>query len=149
MGYVSGVGRQAPSFTLPALDGGEISLADYRGDWFPVVMFLSPDDERAVAALKALAGAADRLWGLRGQVVGIVAAGDQWERSALEDLAVPVLVDRGGEVARSYGTRADGTGRDIPLVCIVDRAGRIVWSGRPDPGDIAAEVVRAFRDVAR
>jgi alkyl hydroperoxide reductase subunit AhpC len=71
VGYNNGVGRQAPSFILPAADGGEIDLGDYRGDWFPVLVFVpaqSPGVERELAGLSSAAGT---FWGLRGQLLGI------------------------------------------------------------------------------
>ena len=40
MGYDFGVGREAPTFTLSAVDGSEIRLNQYRGDWFPVLVFI-------------------------------------------------------------------------------------------------------------
>ena len=33
MGYNFGVGREAPTFTISAVDGSEINLKQYRGDW--------------------------------------------------------------------------------------------------------------------
>ena len=42
MGYDFGVGREAPTFTLSAVDGSEIRLNQYRGDWFPVLV-VHPD----------------------------------------------------------------------------------------------------------
>ena len=35
------VGRLAPDFTLPTLDGGEVSLRDYRGKKVVVFMWAS------------------------------------------------------------------------------------------------------------
>ena len=40
VGYDFGVGREAPTFTLSAVDGSEIKLNQYRGDWFPVLVFI-------------------------------------------------------------------------------------------------------------
>jgi len=151
VGYASGVGRKAPPFTLPTMDGGRVSLADYRGDWFPVLVFFSEDDGRTAAEFTALGSAADRLWGLRGQVLGVVAtAGDDVVGDGAPGGGdVPALIDAGGAVARSYGARVDHDGRLVPLACIVDRAGRIVWTGRPGSDDLPTQVVRAFRDVVR
>ena len=36
-----GVGMRAPGFTLPALGGGEVSLADYRGRKVAILMWAS------------------------------------------------------------------------------------------------------------
>ena len=36
-------GEVAPDFTLPAADGSEVSLKDYRGKW--VVLYFYPKDQ--------------------------------------------------------------------------------------------------------
>ena len=36
-------GEDAPSFTLPAADGSQVSLKDYRGKW--VVLYFYPKDQ--------------------------------------------------------------------------------------------------------
>ena len=38
MGNTFGVGREAPQFDLTAHDGSRVSLRQYRGDWFAVVV---------------------------------------------------------------------------------------------------------------
>ncbi len=73
MGYNFGVGREAPQFDLTAHDGSRVSLKQYRGDWFAVVVFLGADQAAASALVTALSAVADQLWGWRGQLVGIVA----------------------------------------------------------------------------
>ncbi len=76
MGYNFGVGREAPQFDLTSHDGSRISLKQYRGDWFPVIVFLGADQ----AAVSALSAVADQLWGLRGQLIGLV-TGDSRPRT--------------------------------------------------------------------
>ena len=75
MGYDFGVGREAPTFTLSAVDGSEIKLNQYRGDWFPVLVFIPTRSPGAAEVLEQLSKAADTLWGLRGQLVGVCDAG--------------------------------------------------------------------------
>jgi len=36
-------GEQAPEFTLPAADGSQVSLQDYRGKW--IVVYFYPKDQ--------------------------------------------------------------------------------------------------------
>ena len=38
---IAKVGEQAPDFTLPGLDGGQVSLSDYRGKRVIVFMWAS------------------------------------------------------------------------------------------------------------
>ena len=53
MGYDFGVGREAPTFTLSAVDGSEITLNQYRGDWFPVLVFIPTPAPGAAQMLAA------------------------------------------------------------------------------------------------
>jgi len=150
VGYDFGVGRAAPAFTLTAADGSEIKLSQYRGDWFPVLAFIPTRSQGAVELLEQLSQAADSLWGLRGQLVGICDAGPD-ECRALTDrvpgLAFPLLPDGGG-VAQMYGAlRKDGTAR--PMAFIVDRAGKIVWTGDGAAALTAPALLAAFRQIVR
>jgi peroxiredoxin len=148
VGYNSGVGREAPTFTLTASDGSQIALEEYRRDWFPVLVFLSTAG--AGAALAPLSEAADALWGLRGQLVGICVA----DASEVGDIAArgggatfPLLADD-GTVARAYGAcRPDGQVR--PMAFIIDRAGKIVWSAEGIQALEPATILTAFRQVVR
>lgn len=150
MGYDFGVGREAPTFTLNAADGSEINLTQYRGDWFPVLVFLPTQAPGTAQILKQLSAAADTLWGLRGQLVGICDAGRDDVRAlaaGVDGLAFPLLPDD-GSVAQLYGAlKKDGTTR--PMVFIVDRAGKIVWTGEGDSALKAPKLLAAFRQVVR
>jgi peroxiredoxin len=150
VGYDFGVGREAPTFALSALDGSEIKLSQYRGDWFPVLVFIPTRSPGASGLLEQVSKASATLWGLRGQVVGICDAGRDdcaTLAAAVPGLAFPLLPDDGG-VARQYGAlREDGTAR--PMAFIIDRAGKIVWTGEGAPALTAPALLAAFRQVVR
>jgi peroxiredoxin len=150
VGYDFGVGREAPTFTLSAVDGNEIKLSQYRGDWFPVLVFVPTQAPDAAQTLAQLSKAAATFWGLRGQLVGICDAGrDDCVRLAgrVEELAFPLLPDDGA-VAQSYGAlKADGTAR--PMAFIIDRAGKIVWTGEGEAALKSPRLLAAFRQVVR
>jgi peroxiredoxin Q/BCP len=126
VGFTFGVGREAPRFTLPASDGNTITLADYRGDWLPVLVFFRHDDPPSVRRLADLSAAADRVWGLRGQVLALAAA-PVAELAALDaasgPFGFPLLADEDGAVARAYDAWDAAAGRVRDLTCIVDKAG--------------------------
>jgi len=150
VGYDFGVGREAPTFTLSAVDGSEIRLNQYRGDWFPVLLFIPTQAPDAARTLEQLSAAAGTLWGLRGQLVGICDGGRD-DVKALADrvpgLAFPLVPDDGG-VARAYGAlRHDGSARAMAF--IVDRAGKIVWTGEGEAALKAPKLIAAFRGVVR
>lgn len=150
MGYNRGVGRQAPTFTLAAPDGSEIDLSQYRGDWYPVLVFIStktPDVERLLTQLSA---ASTTLWGLRGQLIGLCDGPSEAIEALAADvdgLAFPLLWDD-GRVAASYGAQRKG-GEVRPMAVIIDRAGKIVWQAdRPEMLRPPA-ILAAFRQVVR
>jgi peroxiredoxin len=159
MGYASGVGRQAPAFTLTAVDGNEIDLGRYRGEWFPILVFVplgacdsiyrpSCYSDHATL-LEGLSEAAGSLWGLRGQLLGIC-VGDSAATTALaglvDDLAFPLLTDD-GTVASAYGV--DFRPAAGPTVFILDRAGKIVWQAEGESAVTQGELLAAFQTVVR
>ena len=152
MGNPFGVGREAPRFELTAHDGSQVSLAQYRGDWFPVIVFFGADAS-AAASVSALSGVAEQLWGQRGQLVGIVhgdAAATRALAAQAERAEFPLLADPEAAVARSFGAFDAGAARVRSYAAIVDRAGKIVWTA--DAGTAAvkpAALVAALRTVAR
>ena len=150
MGYKSGVGREAPTFIASAVDGSEINLKQYRGDWFAVLVFLPTQAASAETALAQLSAAADNLWGMRGQLLGICdASRDECTTLAgkVAGLAFPLLPDD-GTIAQAYGAlKADGEVRAMTF--IVDRAGKIVWMSEGDVALKPASLMTAFREVAR
>ncbi len=160
MGNTFGVGREAPQFDLTAHDGSRVSLRQYRGDWFAVVVFLGADPAAAAAEAAALSAVADQLWGMRGQLIGLL-HGDEATLQAVaakaEHASFPLLADPDAVVARSYGL-FDAASRQVRLAAvIVDRSGKIAWSadGGPVGIDVASAsvdpdaLVNAMRDVAR
>jgi Peroxiredoxin len=150
VGYNLGVGREAPTFTISAVDGSEINLKQYRGDWFAVLVFVPTQAAETAAALAQLTAAADTLWGLRAQLLGICDAGrDEVTKLAaeVESLSFPLLPDD-GRVAQAYGALKQ-SGAVRPMAFIVDRAGKIVWTGEGAAALKPATLVAAFRQVAR
>ena len=154
MGYNFGVGREAPQFDLMAHDGSRVTLKQYRGDWFVVVSFLGADPVAAGAAVGGLSAVADELWGLRGQLVGIVAGDAQVLKSvvaAAERADFPLLADSGNGVARAYAAYDAAAASVRPYVVIIDRSGKIVWTadGADATAVAPAAIVAGLKDIAR
>lgn len=150
MGYNFGVGREAPTFVLSAADGSEINLNQYRGDWFPVLVFVPTTAADVPDTLGQLSSAADTLWGWRGQLIGICDAGADDVRELagrVEGLSFPLVADD-GRVAQAYGALRP-TGEVRPMAFVVDRSGKIVWTGEGEAALRPAALVAAFRQIAR
>jgi peroxiredoxin len=150
VGYNFGVGREAPTFTLSAADGSEINLKQYRGDWFPVLLFIPTQTPGIEKQLAQLSAAADDVWGLRGQLLGLCDASRDAVKALADNvqgLSFPLLPDD-GRVAKAYGAMTEG-GEVRPMAFIVDRAGKVVWTGEGATALRPATLIAAFRQVAR
>lgn len=130
------VGKPAPNFTLPDLDGRKVSLSDFAGktvvlEWFnpgcPFVKYA-----HAEGPLKDMAGR----WTDRGVVwlaINSNAPGKQGSGAALNREAAegwrmrhPVLLDEDGKVGRAYGAKT------TPHMYVVDPKGTLVYAGGLD-----------------
>jgi len=153
VGYNFGVGREAPLFDLTAHDGNRITLKQYRGDWLPVIVFLEGDAATAAPVVASLSAAADQLWGLRGQLLGVVHGDEAAARAIAEQSGraeFPLVPDPDARVARAYGAWDTAAGKVRPYAAIVDRAGKIVWAtdggaAAVKPGEIVAGMKAAAR----
>ncbi|HEX5495896.1 MAG TPA: TlpA disulfide reductase family protein [Mycobacteriales bacterium] len=116
------VGRTAPDFTLPALDGPAVHLAGLRGQ-VVVVNFWASWCAECHTEQPALNATWDRF-----RDSGVVVLGVDFEDNdadarnyiASEGSDYPVVVDADSHTALAYGVRG------VPETYVVDQAGRIV-----------------------
>jgi peroxiredoxin 2/4 len=128
------VASPAPSFTLPAVVGGnvqDVSLSDYAGKW--VVFCWYPKDQTGVcqSELQVFDTLTDDL-ASRGAV--LIAASTQgldskkeWLQAELEGNSVPLMADVGGAVAKDYGVFVEGPGISLRSTFIIDPEGTVKW----------------------
>jgi thiol-disulfide isomerase/thioredoxin len=143
-------GSPAPPITLPLLDGGDADLARQRGN-VVLLNFWATWCVPCRTEMPALQRLADGLWGERFVLFTVDL---QEDAAAIEPfrrelgLGLPVLLDRDGEVTRSYGVRA------LPATFLIDqrgvlrqqRLGPLVEGGADTPwsGAWITEQVRAL-----
>lgn len=99
--------QPAPLFTLPTNTGdGEISLADYRGQW--VVLYFYPEDFTAGCTLEAQRFQRDlpAYRARNAQILGVSADNvtSHAEFCNAEGLTFPLLADETGTVSKAYGS---------------------------------------------
>lgn len=103
------VGSPAPSFSLPADSGGEVSLADHKGKW--VVLYFYPRDNTPGCTRQAIAfeGATNALK-QRGAVVLGVSRDSIASHCGFKEkqkLRFPLLSDPDSKVHKLYGAYGD------------------------------------------
>ncbi|MEO8227365.1 MAG: TlpA disulfide reductase family protein [Gemmatimonadota bacterium] len=140
-------GSRAPAIDLPALDGGRIRLADYRGQ--PVVVtFWASWCPSCRVEFPALVDAYRR-YSAQGLRIFAVNERDQEMREGdirgfLAEVPVPfpVLIDRWGRSRRQY--RLTG----LPTTVFIDTAGvirKVLWGAQP-PGELDRAIALILAD---
>ena len=115
-------GKPAPDFSLPALDGRRVSLADYRGHKKLVVTFWASWCGPCRAEMPALASLYQRARG-KGADVEILAISVDSDRAEAQQFAdemrmpFPVLLDPDLTAARAYDIET------IPALYFIDSGG--------------------------
>jgi peroxiredoxin len=130
------LGKPAPAFTLPDLDGKAVNLADYRGkvvvlEWFnPGCPFVKKSHSKG-----SLVSAAKRhtdqgvVWlAINSGAPGKQGHGLEANREArvAYSLSHPILIDETGIVGRAYGAT------NTPHMFVIDKQGNLVYRGAID-----------------
>jgi cytochrome c biogenesis protein CcmG/thiol:disulfide interchange protein DsbE len=132
------VGRAAPSFTLPQLDGPPVTLAKLRGQVVVINFWASWCTECQVEQT-----ALDQTW-QQFQDSGVVVIGVNFQDTVdaarsyvrTDGVTYPVVEDAGSKTALAYGLRG------VPETFVVNRSGRIVKHviGPVDAAALASEI---------
>ena len=140
------VGGKVAAFTLKNADGADVPVSWDAGDTkATVLVFVSVQcpvsnayNERLAALAKAYAGKGVQMYGLNANAPE--KAADIKDHAARQGWSFPVLLDAGNKVADQLGASV------TPEAYVVDRAGVLVYAGRVDDAQNAAEV--QSRDLA-
>ncbi len=159
---IPAVGHPAPDFTLPNLDGEEVSLSDFHGQ-FVVLEWINYDCPFVVKHYST--GNMQRLQNKymeKGVVwLGICSSApgkqgyfkpEQWKELAAERESTPtaILLDPEGDVGRAYRART------TPEMFVIDPEGTLLYMGaiddnpsrRPEDVETAKNYVEAALDAA-
>lgn len=138
---VGEVSRPAPDFALPGLDGGTVSLSDYRGK-VVLINFWGTWCEPCKEETPALQAAYQELRGQGFEIIGInlysqETAGDKAVRDFISPYGVtyPIALDTDGDIARAFQISP------IPTSYFVDPSGNIRFV---KVGTLKAAEVRAL-----
>jgi cytochrome c biogenesis protein CcmG/thiol:disulfide interchange protein DsbE len=141
------IGRTAPNFTLPQLDGPPVTLSKLRGQIVVINFWASWCTECQVEQ-----AALDQMW-QRFQDSGVVVIGINFQDTAdsarsyvsTADVTYPVVEDTDSSTALAYGLRG------VPETFVVNQSGRIVEHviGPIDEATLATEINSMLLTSAR
>ncbi len=124
-------GTVAPPFTLPSTDGGEVSLADYRGRDVLLYFNEGVGCDPCFYQMLELERGADLLAreGLTVLPIVVNPLADVQRELARFGVTTPYLIDADKEVSSAYGVLGTGMHAHLPghTFVLVDGSGRIRW----------------------
>jgi peroxiredoxin len=138
-----------PDFHLPASTGRTLELGSFLGKTRMVFVFLDYFSERHRRLLGEIDARLHEFGSQRAQVLVVVrlSARDTSQMAEELDLAVPVLADANGAMARDFGADSSGT-MDRPVAIVADRQGAVVERFDPlDEHDQVAASVDVLLDA--
>jgi peroxiredoxin len=115
------IGKDAPDFSLPDLNGKAVNLSDFKGKVVILDFFASwcpPCRQEIPDFIELQKSYGDKGFAMVG--VALVAAGEAKEFADKAGINYPVLIDD-GKVSAIYGPI-----RSIPTTFVLDKSGRIV-----------------------
>jgi len=146
----AGGGASAPDFTLPALDGKQVSLSDYKGNSVVLIDFWSTTCDPCMIEMPHLVDLYKKHKD-RGFVVLAVSADGPESRAQVssvvraKEMVFPVLLDEETVVTARYNPK-----RELPFTVLIGKDGSIVHKrGGYTAGDektLAVEVEKALAD---
>src|SRR4051812_10778429 len=133
------VGSAAPDFTLSDDAGRQVSLASLRGKWVMLVFYPRDNTPGCTRQLCQLRDNWDRLQSKRIQVFGVNPQDPESHAGfrAKYKLPFPLLVDKGGKVARLYNASGLVIKRTVYLIG-EDGKIRFARRGMPSPDEVLA-----------
>jgi peroxiredoxin Q/BCP len=103
------VGRKAPDFTLPRDGGGEVSLADFKGQKLVLYFYPKADTEGCTIEAKDFSRLAQAFARAKTAVLGVSAdpVKKQDRFKTKHDLTIPLASDETHEMLEAYGVWAE------------------------------------------
>jgi peroxiredoxin Q/BCP len=148
------VGSAAPDFKLPTVEGGPVSLKDYKGKW--IVLYFYPRDMTSGCTMEAHNFQADqaKYTALNAVILGVSVDPVEMHKEfcTKENLTFKLLSDTEFKVSEAYGSLAEMRGTKIASrnTFIVDPNGKIARTFiGVKPAAHSAEVLAALAELQK
>jgi peroxiredoxin Q/BCP len=147
------VGERAPDFTLPAADGAQVSLGDFRGKKV-VVLFFYPKDETPGCTREAceFRDSFDTFGHAGAEVIGVSDDDEESHKkfASKHRLQMTLLSDAGGRVRKQFGVTALFGMLPDRVTFVIDREGivRHTFAARLQFGKHVEEALGVVKRLA-
>ena len=147
-------GQTAPDFSLPGVEGGMVSLKDYKGKW--VVLYFYPKDFTSGCTLEAHNFQTDlaKYKAMHAVILGVSVDTAESHKNfcAKEGLAFKLLSDPAGSVSDTYGSVMEYQGMKLSArnTFIIDPKGKIAKVFmKVKPAGHSEEVLAALTELRK
>lgn len=144
-------GEPIPVFRLPASTGHTLELDSFKDKVPLILLFLQPGSPRSDDLLGAVDGRLREFGAERSQILGVMRLTARETRALADErgLAVPVLADASGSMARDFEVIDEA---ERPVAVIADKSGRLIRRFDPlseadDPEEVVDALLYAVRAI--
>jgi peroxiredoxin Q/BCP len=148
------VGDKAPDFTLPAQDGGNVSLHDYAGEK-AVVLYFYPRDNSLVCTKEACSfrDAYEDFKNVGAEVLGVSSDNEKSHQGFAGEHKLPfkLLADKDGKLRKAYGVPSTMGVLPGRVTYVIDKAGvvRLIFDSQLDSNKHVTEALAVIKQISK
>lgn len=148
------VGDKAPDFTLPAQDGGSVSLHDFAGNK-AVVLYFYPKDKSLVCTKEACSfrDAYEDFKQAGAEVLGVSSDSEKSHEGFVGEYKLPfkLLTDKDGKLRKTYGVPSSMGVVPGRVTYVIDEAGtvRLVFNSQLDAAKHVTEALSVIKQFSK
>lgn len=148
------VGDKAPDFTLPAQDGGNVSLHDFAGQK-AVVLYFYPKDGTPGCTKEACSfrDSYEDFKSAGAEVLGVSSQNEKSHQSFASEHKLPfkLLADTDGKLRKTYGVPSSMGVLPGRVTYVIDKAGvvRLVFNSQLDATKHVSEALNVIKGLSK
>jgi len=148
------VGDMAPDFTLPAQDGGNVSLHDYAGEK-ALVLYFYPKDNTPGCTKEACSfrDAYEDFKKAGAEVLGVSSDSEKSHQGFAGEYKLPfkLLADKDGKLRKAYGVPSTGGVLPGRVTYVIDKTGvvRLIFNSQLDSNKHVTEALTVIKHFSK